>query len=359
MAEAAADTAGSIGLKAELSLFDSITIVAGSMIGSAIFIVSADIARHVGSPAALLAVWIAAGLMTIAGALAYGELAAMMPQAGGQYVYLREAYGGMPAFLFGWTLLLVIQTGTIAAVAVAFARFGAVLWPALGGPMWFGWQGVGLDAERAGAIAVIAILTFVNLRGLDMGRAVQNFFTSAKVLSLGLIILLGCIVAPNHNAVEINFVNGFFGPGQWSMGFLAAFGAAMVGSLFAADAWATVTFTAAEIRNPKRDLPRALALGTGLVILLYVLTNVAYLCQLPVVATPGAGPGPGADALRRQVFAPRYRGRAARPRRGGGDADGVGQRGRGRHRRAGDALELRMRQRTDPDRRARALRDGA
>ncbi|MGZ3512288.1 MAG: amino acid permease, partial [Candidatus Binataceae bacterium] len=190
MAGAAADTAGPYGLKAELSLFDSITIVAGSMIGSAIFIVSADIARHVGSPAALLAVWIAAGLMTIAGALAYGELAAMMPQAGGQYVYLREAYGGMPAFLFGWTLLLVIQTGTIAAVAVAFARFGAVLWPALGGPMWFGWQGVGLNAERAGAIAVIAFLTFVNLRGLDMGRAVQNFFTSAKVLSLGLIILL-------------------------------------------------------------------------------------------------------------------------------------------------------------------------
>ena len=140
MAEAALDAAGSIGLKADLSLFDSITIVAGSMIGSGIFIVSADIARHVSSPAALLAVWIVGGLMTIAGALAYGELAAMMPQAGGQYVYLREAYGGMPAFLFGWTLLLVIQTGTIAAVAVAFARFGAVLWPVLGGPMWFGWQ---------------------------------------------------------------------------------------------------------------------------------------------------------------------------------------------------------------------------
>ncbi len=296
------DAAEPTGLKAELSLFDSMTIVAGSMIGSAIFIVSADIARHVGSPAALLAVWIAAGLMTVAGALAYGELAAMMPRAGGQYVYLREAYGGLPAFLFGWTLLLVIQTGTIAAVAVAFARFGAVLWPALGGPMWLGWQGVGLDPERAGAIAVIALLTFVNLRGLDMGRAVQNFFTSAKVLSLGLIILFGCIVAPNHNAVEINFVNGFFGAGQWSPGFIAAFGAAMVGSLFAADAWATVTFTAAEIRNPKRDLPRALALGTAVVILLYVLTNVAYLCQLPVLATP-ASPGPGQDALRRQVFA--------------------------------------------------------
>jgi basic amino acid/polyamine antiporter, APA family len=299
MAEAASAT----GLKAELSLFDSITIVAGSMIGSGIFIVSADIARHVGSPAALLAVWIAAGLMTIAGALAYGELAAMMPQAGGQYVYLREAYGGMPAFLFGWTLLLVIQTGTIAAVAVAFARFGAVLWPALGGPMWFGAQGVGIDAERAGAIGAIALLTFVNLRGLDMGRVVQNFFTSGKVLSLAFIILLGCIVAPNHNAVELNFAGGFFGSGQWSTGFAAAFGAAMVGSLFASDAWAGVTFTAAEIRNPKRDLPRALALGTGIVILLYVLTNVAYLCQLPVVASPATGPGAGANALARQVFA--------------------------------------------------------
>ena len=307
MTGAARDTAAAGrdggGLKAELSLFDSITIVAGSMIGSAIFIVSADIARHVGSPAALLAVWVAAGVMTIAGALAYGELAAMMPQAGGQYVYLREAYGGMPAFLFGWTLLLVIQTGTIAAVAVAVARFGAVLLPALSGPMWLGWEGVGLDAERLGAIAVIASLTFINLRGLDLGRAVQNFFTSAKVLSLGFIIVLGCIVAPNHAAVEINFVNGFFGPGQWSMGFVAGFGAAMVGSLFAADAWASVTFTAAEIRNPRRDLPRALALGTGLVILLYVLTNVAYLCQLPAVAAPTASPGPGAGAIAQRLFA--------------------------------------------------------
>src|ERR1700757_1075596 len=138
MAVAALEAAESVGLKAELSLFDSMTIVAGSMIGSALFIVSADIARHVGAPGALLAGWIAAGLMTIAGALAYGELAAMMPHAGGQYVYLREAYGGLPAFLFGWTLLLVIQTGTIAAVAVAFARFLGVMWPVLGSEVWLG-----------------------------------------------------------------------------------------------------------------------------------------------------------------------------------------------------------------------------
>lgn len=297
-----AGTAGPIRLKAGLSLFDSVTIVAGSMIGSGIFIVSADIARRVGSPAALLSVWIVAGLMTIVGALAYGELAAMMPHAGGQYVFLREAYGGLWAFLYGWTLLLVIQTGTIAAVAVAFIRFGAVLWPALGGPMWLGWQGVGLDAERTGAIAVIALLTAINLRGLDMGRAVQNFFTSAKALSLMLIVLLGCIVARNGAAFEINFVHGFFGgAGGWPAGFAAAFGAAMVGALFSSDAWATVTFTAAEVRNPQRDLPRALAVGTGAVILLYVLTNVAYLCELPVATTHAAMAGAG--ALKQNIFA--------------------------------------------------------
>jgi basic amino acid/polyamine antiporter, APA family len=297
-----AEASESRTLKADLSLFDSVTIVAGSMIGSAIFIVSGDIVRYVGSPAALLSVWVVAGLMTIAGALAYGELAAMMPQAGGQYVYLREAYGGLWAFLYGWTLLLVIQTGTIAAVAVAFARFGAVLWPALGGPMWLGWAGIGIDAERAGAIAVIAVLTAVNLRGLDMGRAVQNFFTVSKVLSLALIVLLGCVIAPNRDAVQINFVQGFFEGGGWSTGFAAAFGAAMVGALFAADAWATVTFTAAEVRNPRRDLPRALALGTGIVILLYLMTNVAYLCELPANSTLVAPIGAAADTVKGQVF---------------------------------------------------------
>ncbi len=302
MGQAAADVAESQALRADLSLFDSMTIVAGSMIGSAIFIVSADIVRHVGSPAALLAVWLVAGLMTIAGALAYGELAAMMPQAGGQYVYLRQAYGGLWAFLYGWTLLLVIQTGTIAAVAVAFARFGAVLWPALGGPMWFGWAGIGIDAERAGAIAVIAILTAVNLRGLKMGRAVQNFFTVSKVLALALIILVGCVIAPNRAAVHMNFGEGFFGAGGWSTDFAAAFGAAMVGALFAADAWATVTFTAAEVRNPQRDLPRALALGTGIVILLYLLTNVAYLFELPANSGQVSPVGLSAGTLNQRVF---------------------------------------------------------
>jgi len=270
-------------LKPGLSLFDSVTLVAGSMIGSGIFIVSADITRQVGTPFALLMIWLIAGVMTIAGALAYGELAAMMPAAGGQYVYLREAYGGMWAFMFGWTLLLVIQTGTIAAVAVAFARFAGVMWPALGSELWIGGGGVGLSGERAGAIMVIVVLTAANLRGLDMGKWLQNGFTSAKILSLCLIVALGCLIAPNAGAIHANFGSSaaFYGTDSFSLATAGVFGAAMVGALFSADAWASVTFAAAEVRNPKRDLPLALAFGTGVVIALYILVNVAYLCVLP------------------------------------------------------------------------------
>jgi basic amino acid/polyamine antiporter, APA family len=282
-------------LKPGLSLFDAATIVAGSMIGSGIFIVSADIARQVGSPAGLLAVWLVSGFMTIAGALAYGELAAMMPQAGGQYVFLREAYGGIWAFCFGWTLLLVIQTGTIAAVAVAFGRFAGVLFPAIGSRIFIGIGGVGLSCERLAAIVVIVLLTALNLRGLNLGRVVQNVFTSAKVLSLLFIVALGCVVAPNAAAIRANFgsFSAFSGSRDFSGGLLAAFGAAMVGALFSADAWANVTFTASEVHNPGRNLPRALGLGTCLVIGLYLLTNVAYMFELPVQATStvlAAGP---------------------------------------------------------------------
>lgn len=285
----AAEAPAPRALRPGLSLFDSTTLVAGSMIGSGIFIVSADIARQVGSPAALLAVWIVSGLMTIAGALAYGELAAMMPQAGGQYVYLREAYGKLAAFLFGWTLLLIVQTGTVAAVAVAFGRFGGVMWPALKSDLWFGIGGIGLSGERLAAIAVIALLTWANLRGLSLGKLLQNLFTSAKLLSLLMIALVGCIIARNPRALEANFANAgaFLGNHPVDLAFAAAFGAAMVGGLFSADAWASVTFTAAEIRNPRRDLPLALSIGTGVVILLYVLTNVAYLCELPVSGAAG------------------------------------------------------------------------
>jgi len=276
-----------------LSGFDAATIVAGSMIGSGIFIVSADIARHVNSPAVLLLVWLVAGLMTIAGALAYGELAVMMPQAGGQYVYLREAYGRLWGFLFGWTLFLVIQTGTIAAVAVAFARFAGVLFPALNSNVapGGGWQ-VGFTRERVGAIVIIVGLTAANLRGLDTGRVVQNLFTTIKVLALLMIGLVALMVAPNPAALRINFggAAAFFGTGSaLSLGALAAFGAAMVGSLFSADAWASVTFVASETRRPERDLPFALAAGTLVVIALYLLVNIGYLAQLPLHPTGGVG----------------------------------------------------------------------
>jgi len=266
------------------------------MIGSGIFIVSADIVRQVGSPAGLLAVWLASGLMTIAGALAYGELAAMMPEAGGQYVYLREAYGGLCAFCFGWTLLLVIQTGTIAAVAIAFGRFAGALWPEIDSQLWFGVGNIGLSGERLAAVLVIALLTAINLRGLHLGRLVQNIFTSAKVVSLLLIIVLGCVIAPDIQAIHANFGNArafLAGPSLHAphnvaeaVALLAPFGAAMVGGLFSSDAWAGITFAAPEVRDPERNLPRALAIGTGLVIVLYLLTNLAYLCVLPANATP-------------------------------------------------------------------------
>jgi basic amino acid/polyamine antiporter, APA family len=287
-----------VGLRPGLGLFDSITLVAGSMIGSGIFIVAADIVRQVGSPAALLATWIVAGLMTLAGALAYGELAAMMPEAGGQYVYLREAYGGLWAFLFGWTLLLITQTGTIAAVAVAFARFLGVLWPVLGTRVWLGVGTVGFSGERVGAIMVIVVLTLTNLRGLNLGRLVQNSFTTAKILALVMIVLVGCVLFPNRAALRANFgsAHGFFFQDVPQTHFLPVFGAAMVGALFSADAWASVTFAASEIRNPRRNLPRALALGSGVVILLYVLTNLAYLFQLPA-----AGVAHGPDVFARGI----------------------------------------------------------
>ena len=219
-----------------LGLWEASSIVIGIMIGTAIFIVPAEITREVGSPHAALAVWVVGGLLSLMGALSFAELAAMMPQAGGQYVYLREAYGGLWAFLFGWTLLLVIQTGTIAAVAVAFARFAGVMWPLLGSGLLLKFGSFGLSGERIGAIMVIALLTAANLRGLNMGRLVQNFFTSAKVLSLLLIIAVGCLIAPNLAAARVNFggMNAFLAhaPLAWYVARasgLVAFGLLLLG----------------------------------------------------------------------------------------------------------------------------------
>jgi len=268
-------------LKPELTAFNAAMIVAGSMVGSGIFIVAAEISRQVGSPARLLLVWVVSGAMTVVGALAYAELAAMMPQAGGQYVYLRESYGKLVAFLFGWTLLLVIQTGTIAAVAVAFARFAGVLFPAIvAGPVT---MHAGLTRERTLALGVIGLLTASNWYGLNYGRLVQNSFTAVKLLALAALAIV-LLMLPKPVAITANFAHwpSFWGEPGWSPAGLMGFGAAMVGGLFSADAWASVTFVAAELRRPTRDLPLALVAGTVAVIVLYLLVNLGYLAQLPL-----------------------------------------------------------------------------
>jgi basic amino acid/polyamine antiporter, APA family len=301
-----------------LGLFDATMIVMGSMIGSGIFIVSADIAHQVQSPGLLIVVWLASGLMTLIGALCYGELAAAMPHAGGQYVYLRESLGPMVGFLYGWTLLLVIQTATIAAVAIAFAKFMGVLAPWFSpqdwiwkighlGPwkLWFGSLGpydVGLNRQNLLSIVSIVLLTWVNSRGLRLGKIVQNIFTVAKAVSLGALVILGfwfgtaAAHAQNFTAFWRNSgwsTQHSYPPDQpiWMIATITLVGVAMVGSLFSMDAWNNVTFTAGEVKNPSRNLPLSLALGTGAVILLYTLANFAYLRVLPLSGDPnGATP---------------------------------------------------------------------
>src|SRR5213596_3301160 len=266
-----------------LGLLDSTMLVAGSMIGSGIFIVSAIIARQVGSPGWLLVVWIVTGLLTLMAALTYGELAAMMPKAGGQYVYLREAYSPLWGFLYGWTLFLVIQTGTIAAVAVAFARFLGVFTDGVSPTRWIvppimlsQRYAVSLSTQQLVAIVIIIFLTIVNTRGLQLGKLIQNVFTSAKTLSLFALIVLGVFIGRNADALAANFTN-LWTPGVVSpiksdlsfvpsvsatggvLGMLIAVCVAQVGSLFSADAWNNVTFTAGEVRDPRRNLPLSLA----------------------------------------------------------------------------------------------------
>ena len=306
-----------------LGLLDSTMIVVGSMIGSGIFIVSADIARQVQSPGLLLLVWLMTGLMTMIGALSYGELAAAMPQAGGQYVYLRESLGPLWGFLYGWSMLLIIQTATIAAVAIAFAKFTGVLFPwfsssawiwkmGMLGPykLWFGELGpynLGLNTQNLLAILSIVFLTWVNTRGLRVGARVQNVFTFAKTGALVGLIVLGFLFA-TAAARGANFTDFWRHAGLSELhsytvgsetvwiGTLTLIGVAMVGSLFASDAWNNVTFTAGEVKNPSRNLPLSLALGAGIVTLIYVLANVAYLNVLPLAGDPA-----GATALGRGI----------------------------------------------------------
>ena len=268
-----------------LGLWDATAVVAGSMIGSGIFIVSADISRQVGASGWLLVVWAVAGLMTIIGALSYGELAGMMPHAGGQYVYLREAYGPLMGFLYGWTLFTVIQTGTIAAVAVAFAKFSAVLWPALDAGAHIG--AVSLSLQQCLAIVVIIGLTAGNCNGLRTGRLVQNVFTVTKVGSLLALIAFGLVYGWRADVVHANFRQAW-GAQPFSIALLPLVAAAMVGALFSSDAWNNITFAAAEVRQPARTVPLSLVIGTSLVTVLYLAANLVYLAVLPLAGAPDA-----------------------------------------------------------------------
>lgn len=287
-------------LKKELSLIDATMIVIGSMIGSGIFIVSADVTRNLGSPGYLLLAWIITGIITLISALSYGELAGMMPNAGGQYVYLREAYNSLTGFLFGWTTFLVIETGTIAAVAVAFAKYTGVLLP-----QYIGTEHKFLffDTQQLLAIALILLLTFINIQGVKNAKLVQLIFTVTKIGALLGLAVVGIIVGsdPKKGMWAINSID-FWSPVKiiWEngkimdyeylsgIGLWSAMGLALIGPLFSSSAWNNVTYTAGEMKNPKRDIPLSLLYGTLTVSALYILANVAYLMLLPVQGHPNA-----------------------------------------------------------------------
>lgn len=299
-AHATASSDGGEHFHRGLGLLDATNLVAGAMIGSGIFIVSQDIAAHVGSPGWLLAVWVITGVMTVTVALAYGELAAMFPAAGGQYIYLKEAYSPLWGFLYGWTLFMVIQSGSIAAVGMAFAKYlggvggfewvGSARWLWHGGDLAGGHVQIGVSTANVVAIAVIVLLTYANAVTLAAGKWVQNVFTAAKLLSLLAVGAVGLLLPqPDAALRQGGFWAAHDGAGPLSgLALLSAVGAAMVGSMFAADAWNNVTFVAGEVRNPRRNVPLSLVLGSGGVVLLYLLVNVAYLNVLPFDQLVGA-----------------------------------------------------------------------
>ena len=280
-----------------ISRLDATALVVGSMIGSGIFIVSAEILREVRSPGLLLVVWGVSGIVTLMGALTYGELAAMFPRAGGQYVYLREGISPLFGYLYGWTLFVVIQTGTIAAVAVAFARFTAVFWPALSPDVFFGTTlhfpnpigdiAVGLSPQRILAVLSVALLTWINVRGVRTAAIIQTTLTAVKTGAPALLILLGLTIGRHPEALAANFGANFWATGGVAVG-IGMIGGAMVGSLFSMDAWNNVGFAGSELKNAERDLPVAMGAGVLIVTVLYVLANVAYLNVLPASAIASA-----------------------------------------------------------------------
>ncbi|MGA2651596.1 MAG: amino acid permease [Terracidiphilus sp.] len=313
-----------------LGLFSSTALVIGSMIGSGIFIVDADIARGTNSPALYLGAWVVTAILTMIGALSYGELAAMMPKAGGQYVYLRESLGPLWGFLYGWTLFAVIQTGTIAAVCVAFGKFLGVFFPAVStthwlwhiakvppiplGPMVLGNMDIGVSTANLTGIVIIFFLAVVNIFGVRLGSLIQNVFSSAKAISLAGLILLGFTVGINSTAWNANFGAGlseFWKNAGWSslhpvqvgvggpmvlVNMAVILAVVQVGSLFSSDAWNNITFTAGEVKNPKRNIPLSLVLGTGFVLTAYFLASLAYILVLPMHGDPN-----GATVMARGV----------------------------------------------------------
>ncbi|TAH01674.1 MAG: amino acid permease [Sphingobacteriales bacterium] len=289
-----------ITMKRELRLLDSTMIVAGSMIGSGIFLVSSDMARTVGSPGIILAIWLFTGILTLIAALSYGELAAMMPKAGGQYVYLKEAYNPIVGFLFGWTTFMVIQTGLIAAVAIAFAKYTAELIPFFNEKnILFSLGSFSVNHTQLLALALIAFLTFINLKGVKNAKILQTVFTIAKILALLGLIILGIYVGFNSDSFKANMAD-LWTPYQTVKNadgsitrtllsgtvLFGAIGGAMVGSLFSSDAWNNITYTAGEVKNPEKNIPLSLFLGTLIVTILYILANVAYMMVLPVKGIP-------------------------------------------------------------------------
>lgn len=302
-----------------LGLFDSTMIVVGIMIGSGIFIVPAEMSRLIASPGWLLVAWLVTGVLTVSAGLAYGELAAMMPEAGGMYVYLREAFSPVVGFLYGWTLWTVIQTGTIAAVAIAFARFTGVLIPSIAENHYLlapvhiiGRYSISLSTTQLLAIGIIVLLTFANSRGLNYGRILQNIFTVAKIGALLALIVLGCTIGIHHAALAENFHHFWtvrhpvpLAAGldaSTGLGLFLAICISQAGSLFAADSWHDITFVAAEVREPSRNLPLALGIGTSMVIMLYLLANVAYLLTLPLAAIQHAPADRVATAVLQSIF---------------------------------------------------------
>lgn len=287
-------------LKRSLGLIDATSLVAGSMIGSGIFIVTSAMARDIGSAAWLLVIWIVTGLITVAAALSYGELAGMMPNAGGQFVYIQRAYGRLVSFLYGWTVFTVIQTGVIAAIAVTFANYAAIFFPILDKTLFTIGGNFIISYQKVLAVFSIVLLTFINTKGVESGKRVQLVFTSAKLIALFALILLGLYVGLQTSVLSDNFTN------MWEasktvvnadgtitvtklagMALLGAAGATIINSLFSSDAWNNVTFIAGEIKEPKKNIPRSLFLGTLIVTVIYVLANLAYLALLPMQGAPG------------------------------------------------------------------------